>query len=75
MTVKKETLVNADDLWQIAWTYIRTVVDTLREPFLVLDEDLRVISANKTALSNLLKSRQGEIPATLRGLTERSQTV
>lgn len=41
-------LIAADDIWQVAWTYIRTVVDTLREPFLILDEDLRVISANKT---------------------------
>lgn len=40
--------IDADELWQVAWTYIRTVVDTLREPFLILDENLRVISANKT---------------------------
>lgn len=40
--------INADELWNIAWTYIRTVVDTLREPFLILDDDLKVISANKT---------------------------
>lgn len=40
--------IDADELWNIAWTYIRTVVDTIREPFLILDEDLKVISANKT---------------------------
>jgi chemotaxis protein methyltransferase CheR len=40
--------INADELWKVAWTYITTVVDTLREPFIILDEDLRVISANKT---------------------------
>jgi PAS domain S-box-containing protein len=40
--------VSADTVWKVAWTYIRTVVDTLRESFLILDEDLRVISANKT---------------------------
>jgi hypothetical protein len=39
--------VNADELWQVAWTYIKTVVDTLREPFLILDEGLRVISGNR----------------------------
>lgn len=39
--------INAEKLWKVAWTYIRTVVDTLREPFLILDSDLRVISANK----------------------------
>lgn len=43
--------VDADEIWSVAWTYIRTVVDTLREPFLVLDEDLKVISANKTFYS------------------------
>ena len=40
--------VDADELWKVAWTYIQTVVDTLREPFLILDEDLKVISANRT---------------------------
>lgn len=40
--------IDADTLWDVAWTYIKTVVDTLREPFLVLDENLEVISANKT---------------------------
>jgi nitrogen-specific signal transduction histidine kinase len=39
--------VDADELWQVAWTYIKTVVDTLREPFLVLNENLEVISANR----------------------------
>jgi len=39
--------IDADELWEVAWTYIRTVVDTIREPFLILDEDLKVISANK----------------------------
>lgn len=41
-------VIKADELWDVAWTYIRTVVDTLREPFLVLDEHLEVLSANKT---------------------------
>ena len=40
--------VDADELWKVAWTYIQTVVDTLREPFVILDEDLKVISANRT---------------------------
>ena len=35
-------------MWRVAWTYIRTVIDTVREPFLVLDAELRVLSANKT---------------------------
>jgi len=40
--------IDADELWQVAWTYIKTVVDTVRHPFLVLDEHLVVLSANKT---------------------------
>ena len=40
--------VDADELWSFAWTYIKTVVDTLREPFLILDKELRVLSANRT---------------------------
>jgi PAS domain S-box-containing protein len=43
--------INADEVWKVAWTYIRTVVDTLREPFLILDENLKVLSANRTFYS------------------------
>ncbi|HSX01988.1 MAG TPA: PAS domain-containing protein [Candidatus Saccharimonadia bacterium] len=39
--------IDAEELWKVAWTYIQTVVDTVREPFLVLDENLQVLSANK----------------------------
>jgi len=44
-------VVDADELWEFAWTYIKTVVNTLREPFLILDADLKVLSANKTFYS------------------------
>lgn len=30
------------------WSYIRNVVDTAREPFLILDEDLHVLAANES---------------------------
>lgn len=50
-TFTPNTELDADELWKVAWTYITTVVDTLREPFLILDEDLRVISANRTFYS------------------------
>lgn len=40
--------IDAEHLWEVAWTYIKTVVDTVREPFLVLDDKLIVLSANKT---------------------------
>ncbi len=35
-----------DRLWEESWTYIKTVVDIVREPVLVLDKDLRVMVAN-----------------------------
>lgn len=49
--MNREKELNAEEIWEVAWTYIRTVVDTLREPFLILDENLKVISANKTFYS------------------------
>lgn len=38
----------AEELWNESWTYIKTVVDTVREPFLILDKDLRVMVANES---------------------------
>lgn len=38
----------AEMLWAESWTYIKTVVDTVREPFLVLDKDLCVMAANES---------------------------
>lgn len=34
-------------LGEESWTYIKTVVDIMREPVLILDEDLRVMAANE----------------------------
>ena len=45
---KIRVATDADKLWKVAWTYIRTVIDTAHEPFLVLDAKLRVLSANRT---------------------------
>lgn len=42
--IKKTDLV--DNLWEKSWTYVRTVVDVVREPVLILDKDLRVMTAN-----------------------------
>lgn len=33
-------------LWEESWTYIKDVVDVMREPILVLDKDLQVVAAN-----------------------------
>jgi hypothetical protein len=35
-------------MWEESWTYIRTVVDTATDPFLILDKDLRILAANKS---------------------------
>jgi PAS domain-containing protein len=37
-----------DKIWQEGWSYIKTVVDTVYDPFLILDEDLRVLAANRS---------------------------
>ena len=37
---------NAEEVHETGLTHIKYVVDTAREPFLILDKDLRVISAN-----------------------------
>lgn len=34
-------------LWEESWTYIKTVVDVVREPVLILDKDFRVMAANE----------------------------
>jgi nitrogen-specific signal transduction histidine kinase len=36
-----------DRLGEESWTYIKTVVDILHEPILILDEELRVMAANE----------------------------
>ena len=33
--------------WKESWTYIKTVVDVVHEPVLILDKNLRVMSANE----------------------------
>ncbi|MDD5152844.1 MAG: PAS domain-containing protein [Candidatus Pacebacteria bacterium] len=35
-------------LWEESWTYIKTVVDVVREPVLILDKDFRVMAANES---------------------------
>jgi PAS domain-containing protein len=36
-----------DLFWGESWTYIKTVVDIVREPILILDKDFRVMAANE----------------------------
>ncbi len=37
-----------DRLWDESWTYIKTVVDVVREPVLILNKNLRVMAANES---------------------------
>jgi len=52
METNKKTESHGSDfaelLWKESWTHIKTVVDTAREPFLVLDANLRVMAANES---------------------------
>ncbi|MES2087555.1 MAG: PAS domain-containing protein [Patescibacteria group bacterium] len=34
-------------LWEESWTYIKTVVDVVREPVLILDKNFKVMAANE----------------------------
>lgn len=34
--------------WKESWTYIKTVVDVVREPVLILDKEFRVLAANRS---------------------------
>ena len=34
-------------LWDDSWTYIKTVVDVVREPVLILDSQFRIMAANE----------------------------
>ncbi len=34
-------------LWEESWAYIKTVVDVVREPVLILDKDFKVMAANE----------------------------
>jgi nitrogen-specific signal transduction histidine kinase len=52
MTTKtKNKSIGADFFersWEESWTYIKTVVDVVHEPVLILDKDLRVLAANES---------------------------
>ena len=46
-------------LWEKSWAYIKTVVDIVREPILVLDKDLRVLKANESFYQTFQVDSQG----------------
>ncbi len=52
-TIKKDpVLLTGGELvgrvWEHSWTYIKTVVDVVREPILILDKNLCVLAANES---------------------------
>ncbi|NTV22717.1 MAG: PAS domain-containing protein [Candidatus Yonathbacteria bacterium] len=51
-TIKESDIpVGADfveHFWEKSWVYIKTVVDVVREPILILDKDLHVMAANES---------------------------
>ena len=46
--IEKKEAKLGKELWEKSWTYIKTVVDVVREPVLILDKDLRVMTANES---------------------------
>jgi nitrogen-specific signal transduction histidine kinase len=66
-SVKSYQHIGADffvEFWEESWTYIKTVVDVLREPVLILDKEFKVLAANE-AFYDLFqvaqKDTEGEI--------------
>jgi PAS domain-containing protein len=46
--LKKFTKANfVERFWEESWVYIKTVVDVVREPILILDQGFRVVAANE----------------------------
>ncbi len=46
MNFKKAGSDFVGSFWEESWAYIKTVVDIVREPVLILDKNLRVLAAN-----------------------------
>lgn len=45
---KPESTDFFERLWEESWIYIKTVVDVVHEPILILDKNLRVMAANES---------------------------
>lgn len=64
---KKLIQVGSDffvEFWEESWTYIRTVVDVLREPVLILDKNFKVLAANE-AFYRLFQAKQKNTEGTV----------
>lgn len=53
-----------DQFWEKSWTYIKTVVDVVREPVLILDKDFCVMAANES-FYHVFQVNRDETEATL----------
>lgn len=54
MSLEKTKGVNTEsfaEFWEESWIYIKTVVDVVREPVLILDKNLKVLVANESFYS------------------------
>lgn len=47
-TSKPEGTDIIESLWDHSWTYVKTVVDVVREPIIILDKNLCVMAANES---------------------------
>lgn len=57
-----------EEFWEESWTYIRTVVDVVREPVILLDKDLQVLAANEafyTLFQTVHEKTEGKLIYTL----------
>jgi len=56
LSIKKNKDVSYENFfersWEDSWIYIKTVVDVVREPVLILDKDFRVLTANTPFYNN-----------------------
>jgi PAS domain-containing protein len=66
--IKKNNKPTEDDFfarfWEKSWTYIKTVVDVVRQPILILDGNFRVVAANESFYKTFkvkLKDTEGHI--------------
>ncbi len=47
-TIPSRRTAFAEHLWKESWTYIKTVVDTAQESFLILDKEYNVMAGNES---------------------------
>lgn len=51
-------MTDTNVIGETGWTFIRYVVDMIREPFLILDKDLRIISGNDAFYKTFLVTKE-----------------